>query len=73
MYYRFWYRPLSKLLHKFNLHHTRSNPFLANISQLSDEYYFVPTQCDWCGIRGQIMTSHEEFKKLLQKAGPKRK
>jgi hypothetical protein len=43
------YRTRSRLLHRFNLHHTRSN-IMEDGATL--------TKCDWCGLSGSTKPMH---------------
>ena len=46
---RHFYRPVMRLMHRFNLHH-------APPSQLSPPYGKRDHWCQWCGLRGHTWT-----------------
>lgn len=46
VFYKFFYRPLMKLSHKFNFHWMQRNEFI-------DPKYIL-LRCHWCGIRSEI-------------------
>lgn len=47
LFYRFMYRLLSKLMHRYGVHQMRQNEYI-------DPCYILHT-CRWCGLRGKTM------------------
>jgi hypothetical protein len=62
IWYRYCYRHVMKLLHKFNLHYTtvvmpfeKDDVFVPSAFSSDRKYKKQQLWCQWCGLRGDIL------------------